>query len=115
MRQASAQMIARAVQENLRLVFEPSKCARMNNARTVALKFGPVSVTELRILAAARLARLLREWREHTALGRLHLLAGLPTVVHCQLFPDVDVNFTTPEPWRRRVVSICSRVFQPSF
>src|SRR6266436_6300044 len=115
MGQPRSQMIAGAVQENLRLIFEPAKCARMNDAGAVALKLGPVGVALLSILSSARVAGLLRERREGGALGCFHLFAGLPTVLHWQLLPGVDVTFTTPKPWRRRVASISSRVFQPSF
>ena len=80
MRQPRPQMIASAVQENLRLVFESAKCARMNNARAVALKFRPVCMTRLGIFSSARIAGFLREWREHATFVRFHLLAPLPTI-----------------------------------
>ena len=47
MRQARAQMIARAIEKNLRLVFEPAKCARMNDARAIALKLRAIGMTLL--------------------------------------------------------------------
>src|ERR1043166_6007040 len=85
MRQARAQMIARAVEKNLRFIFEPAKRARMNDARPVALKFRPVSVTRLRIFAALRFARFLRERRERCPLGGFHLLARLPISAHAAI------------------------------
>src|SRR5258708_28338235 len=47
MRQARAQMVAGAVEKNLSLVFQAAESARMNNARTIALKFGAIGVTRL--------------------------------------------------------------------
>ena len=44
MGQSRPQMVAGAVQKNLRLVFEPAKRARMNDPRAVALKFGAIGV-----------------------------------------------------------------------
>src|SRR5689334_18533538 len=44
MRQTSTQMISCSVQKNLGLVLEPAKSARMDDPRSIALKFGPVSV-----------------------------------------------------------------------
>ena len=45
MRQAGAQMVAGAVEKNLRLVFQAAERARMNDARTIPLKFGAIGVT----------------------------------------------------------------------
>ena len=73
-------MIARAIQENLRLVFEPAKCARVNDASAVALKLGPISMTRFGIFSAARITRFLRKRRQRGELGRFHLLARLPTI-----------------------------------
>src|ERR1043166_6705631 len=78
-------MVAGTVQENLRFVFKASKRARMNDARPVALELRPVSVTRLGIFAAPRLSRFLRERCERRALGCLHLLARLPTVLHAAI------------------------------
>src|SRR6476660_5205821 len=94
-------MIAGAIQENLCFVFEPAKCARVNDSGAVALKFGPIAVALLRILSAARIARLLRERRERRLLGRFHFLARPPAVLHAhtlegttsvssQIFPGAD-------------------------
>src|SRR5438270_3084368 len=52
MGQPVAEMIGNAGGENLRLVFEPAKCARMNDAVTVALKFVAVRMRKLRIPAS---------------------------------------------------------------
>ena len=71
-------MIARAVQENLRLVLEPTKGTRMNNARAVSLKFRAERVTRFGMFTPARVARFLRERRERGPLGCLHFLARLP-------------------------------------
>src|SRR5438552_13859454 len=88
MGQPRAQMIARAVQKNLRFVFEPAKRARVNDARAVALKLGAISMTRFGIFSAARLARFLRKRRQCGALGRFHLLARLPTVLaHAAIIP----------------------------
>ena len=51
-RQARAEMIARAVQKNLRLVFQPAKGARMNDAGAIALKLRPISMTRFGIFRA---------------------------------------------------------------
>src|SRR6266567_3746499 len=75
-------MVAGAVQKNLCLVFEPPKCARMNDPRAVALKLGPIGVALLSIFSAARVARFLRERRERGAFGRFHFLARFPGVLH---------------------------------
>src|SRR2546430_6751451 len=63
----------------------------MNNPRAVALKFSPITVTLLRIFAAARFAGLLRERRQGRAFGRLHLFAVFPPVRRAHWF-DVDLS-----------------------
>ena len=82
MRQARAQMVAGAVEKNLRLVFQAAERARMNDARTIALKFGAIGVTRLRVLPPARFARFLSNGRERCALPLLHLFARLPFCAH---------------------------------
>src|SRR5947207_6277845 len=82
MRQARAQMVARAVEKNLRLVFQAAERARMNDARTIALKFGAIGVTRLTVLPPARFTRFLSNGRERCALPLLHLLARLPCCAH---------------------------------
>ena len=52
MRQAGAEMIAGPIQENLRLIFQAPKRARMNNARPVALKLRAISVAAPRNTSA---------------------------------------------------------------
>jgi len=42
-------MIAGAIQEDLGFVFEPAKCARVNDPGAVSLKFGPVGMALLRM------------------------------------------------------------------
>src|SRR5947199_2386951 len=87
----------------------------MNDAGAVALKLGPIGVALLSILSAARVARFLREWRERGAFGRFHFLARSPTFVHQPVIPGCRPCSATPKPWRRRVASISSRVFQAFF
>src|SRR5262245_44554200 len=88
MGQACPQMVGGAVEKDLRLVFQAAESARMNNARTVALKFGAIGVTRLRVLSPARFARFLRNRREHSAFSLLHLFARLPFCAH--LFGSVE-------------------------
>ena len=82
MRQARAQMVAGAVEKHLRLIFEAAERARMNNTRTIPLKFGAIRVTRLSVLPPARFARFLRDGRERCALPLLHLFARLPFGTH---------------------------------
>ena len=84
-------MVAGAIEKNLRLVLKPAKRARMNDARTVALKFSPIRMAWLGIFAPARLARFLRIRREHHVLRRFHLLPFLPTVLHWSWSDDLRV------------------------
>src|SRR6266478_9169117 len=91
MGQPRAQMIAGAVQENLRLIFEPAKCTRMNDAGTVALKLRPIGMALFGIFSSARLAGLLRERREGGALGRFHFFARFPTVLHLAVNPLMSI------------------------
>ena len=77
MGQARTQMIAGAVQKNLRLVLEPAKRARMNDPRAIALKFRPVRVAGFRIFSTARIAGFLGKRPKHETLRRLHFLARL--------------------------------------
>src|SRR6266576_7369530 len=64
MRQARAQMVAGAVEKNLRLVFKTAKRARMDDAGAIPLKFGAIDVTRFTMLPAARFARFLSNGRE---------------------------------------------------
>src|SRR5437016_4788051 len=89
MGQPRAQVIAGAVQENLRLIFEPAKCTRVNDPRAVALKLGPITVALLRIFSAARVTRFLGKRRERGAFGRLHFLACFPAVFHRVITPSI--------------------------
>src|SRR5438874_23261 len=88
MGQPRAQMIAGAVQENLRLIFEPAKCTRVNDPGAITLELGPVAVALLGIFSAARVPRFLGERCERSALGRFHLVARSPTVFHLAIFPS---------------------------
>jgi hypothetical protein len=54
----------------------------MNDARTIALKFGAIGVTRLTVLPSARFARFLSNGRERYALPLLHLFARLPFCAH---------------------------------
>lgn len=91
MGQPRPQMIAGAVQKNLRLVFKPAKRTRVNDSSAVALKLGPVGMALLGIFSAARVPRFLREWRKGSALGRLHFLACFPTVLHLAINPLMSI------------------------
>src|SRR5689334_3861065 len=71
-------MIAGPVQENLRLVFQAAKRARMNDSGTVALEFRSIRMARLWILAAVRFTRFLGERRQHAHLIALHFLTGFP-------------------------------------
>ena len=75
MRQARPQMIASPIQENLRLILEPAKGTRVNDAGAITLKFGAIGMTGFRIFSAARIARFLCKCRKHAPLIGLHLLA----------------------------------------
>src|SRR5438132_13888008 len=99
MGQPRAQMIAGAVQENLRLIFEPAKCTRMNDAGTVALKLRPIGMALFGIFSSARLAGLLRERREGGALGRFHLLSRSPTVFHLAINPLMSILSLALQPF----------------
>src|SRR3954465_4676990 len=68
MRQARAQMVAGAVEKNLRLVLKAADRARMEEGRAIALKFGAIDVTRFTMLPAARFARFLSNGRKHCAL-----------------------------------------------
>src|SRR4029077_13265416 len=91
MGQPRAQMIAGAVQENLRLIFEPAKCTRMNDAGPVALKLRPIGMALFGIFSSARLARLLRERREGGTLGCFHFSPRSPTVLHLAVNPLTSI------------------------
>src|SRR6266550_1664766 len=69
-------MIAGPIQKHLRFVFQSAECSRMNNPRTIALKFRAIRMAGLRILSAVRIARFLRERSERSSLRRFHFLAG---------------------------------------
>ena len=57
-------MVARAVEEDLRLVFEPAERAAVDDAVAVALEFGTQRVFRLGECASARVGGLLRVGRE---------------------------------------------------
>lgn len=78
--QACPEMIAGAVKENLRLVLEPAKRARMNDASPVALKFGAISVAGLRKFSPPRVARFLGERRKDSPLVSFHFFSRLPAL-----------------------------------
>src|SRR5438067_10909287 len=82
MRQARAQMVAGAVEKNLRLVFKAAERARMDDAGAIPLKFGAIGVTRFTMLSSARFARFLSNGRKHCALPFLHLFARLPFCAH---------------------------------
>src|ERR1039457_3943105 len=63
-RQARAQMVARAVEEDLGLVFEPTEGAAVDDAVAVPLKIRAQTVLGLRKGPSARVGGLLRIGRE---------------------------------------------------
>src|SRR5262249_60841357 len=75
-------MVAGAVEKNLRFVFQPPERARMNDARTIALKFGAISMTRLSVLSPARVTGFLSNRSEPFVLPLLHLFARLPFRAH---------------------------------
>src|SRR5881227_1378440 len=98
MGQPRAQMIAGAVQENLRLIFEPAKCTRVNDPGAITLELGPVAVALLGIFSAARVPRFLGERCERGALDRFHLVARSPTVFHLAINPLMSILSVAREP-----------------
>ncbi len=74
-RQPCAQMVAGAVEKNLRLVFEPAKRAGMNHAVAVALVMRAPERRLLGKFPSARVAAELRERRERAAFIFLKFLA----------------------------------------
>src|SRR5438093_10752112 len=78
MRQARAQMIARSVQENLGLVFQPAEGTGVNDPCSITLKFHAISMTWLRKFSATRIAGFLRERCDQASLIGLHLLTSFP-------------------------------------
>jgi len=78
----SIEMVAGAVEKDLRLIFEAAERARMNDARTIPLKFGAIGVTRLRVLPPTRSARFLSNGRQRCAFPLLHLFARLPFGTH---------------------------------
>src|SRR3954471_4640623 len=64
MGQSRAQMIACAIEENLRLILEPTKRARMNDARAIPLELRAEGMARLGIFPAARVTGFLCEGRE---------------------------------------------------
>src|SRR3984893_3482868 len=75
----------------------------MDDARAVPMKFCAITVTRLRILSPARLARFLGERIEQSALSCLHLLARFPAVLHSRHYlPDVSPGEGVFPPCRTR-------------
>src|SRR5436190_8036221 len=105
MGESRAQMIARAVQKNLRLVFEPTKRAGMNDPRPVALKLRSISVALLRVFTAPRFPGLLRIRRKRRPLGGFHLFPRSPAGSRAHCF-DVDPCGSVLNFWRN---SRCAR------
>ena len=64
--QPRAQMIAGAVEENLGLVLETTKCTRVNNPSTIALEFGAIGVGWLGKLSAVGFTLFLGKRSEET-------------------------------------------------
>jgi hypothetical protein len=87
-RQARPQMVAGAVEKNLRLIFQPAKRARVNDPRPIALELGPIIVSFLRVLPAAGFAGLLGGRRQDARFVLFHLFAAFPArlvVSHAQI------------------------------
>src|SRR5438094_6097582 len=82
MRQARSQMITGPIEENLRLILQPAKRARVNDPCAIALKFSAIGVARLGVLPPTRVAGFLSKRREHVALRCLHLRTCLPAPVH---------------------------------
>src|ERR1044072_2553071 len=75
-------MVTRPVQEHLRLIFQPSKGAGMDDARAIALEFRAVTVALLGIFPAPRIAGFLRKRRQDSALVGFHFFPRLPSLTH---------------------------------
>ena len=75
-RKPGAQMVAGAVEENLRLVLQPPEGAGVDHAGAVALKVRAVGVARLRVRAARGIRARLRVGGQHPALVQFHLLAA---------------------------------------
>src|SRR5450755_3517813 len=80
MRQPSAEVVTSAVQENLRLILESAKRARMNDAGAVALKLRAVSMAGFCKFSPPRIAGFLRERREDSSLVRFHFFPRFPSL-----------------------------------
>jgi hypothetical protein len=75
MREPRAEMVARAIQKNLRLVFEPAEGARMNDAVAVALVLGAPFRRRFGTFATAGVTAELREGRKDLPLDLLQFLS----------------------------------------
>jgi hypothetical protein len=75
-------MVTGPVEENLRLVLQPAKRARVNDPCAIALKFSAIGVARLGVLPPTRVAGFLSKRREQSALCSLDLRTRLPTLVH---------------------------------
>ena len=78
--QARSKVITRAVEKDLRFVFQSPKRPGMDDARAVPLKLRPVGVAPLRILSLSRFPRFLRDACEESLFVRLHFLPGFPSL-----------------------------------
>ena len=75
-REPRAQMVAGAVEKNLRLVFQPAEGARMDDAVAVALVMRAPFRRGLLVFASARVAAELRVGRENLAFDLFQFLTG---------------------------------------
>jgi hypothetical protein len=82
-----AQVIAAAVEENLRLVFEPAKGLRVDHAVAVALVLRPPERRFFALLAAAGVGAELRVRREGLAFTLFKFFAGLGHVALQLIYP----------------------------
>src|SRR5882724_11091786 len=76
------QMITGPIEENLRLILQPAKRARVNDACAIALKFSAIGVARLGVLPPTRVTGFLSKRREHVTLRCLDLRTRLPSLVH---------------------------------
>ena len=75
-------MVTGPVEENLRLILQPAKRARVNDPCAIALKFSAIGVARLGVLPPTRVAGFLSKRREQSALCSLDLRTCLPALVH---------------------------------
>src|SRR3954463_14070847 len=98
-------MIAAAVQEDLRFVFEPPKSARMNHAVAVPLKIGSPFRRILFVLAAPGLATQLGKGSQDEPLTLLKFQACAGHAERCQFAARSSCTEIPRNSKRRRIAS----------